>query len=145
MLTITKEVSFDCAHVLPWHEGQCKNIHGHTYKLQVTVAKKEKDLSAWVMDYGQLKQIINDKIVSAYDHALLLGGGELHHALLQLCQQFNLKHHYVPDNTTTEFIIEDIVNLLQVAFFTANLQNIKLVKVRLYESATSYAEWTEED
>lgn len=77
-VVITKEFSFDAAHQLPNHSGKCSSLHGHTYKLLVTVsgliipAIGVSD-EGMIIDFSDLKKIVNDAVVSKLDHALLLG------------------------------------------------------------------------
>ena len=61
-MLITKEFTFDAAHKLDWHQGKCKNLHGHTYKLQVTVVG-ELNKNGIVIDFGDLKNIVNNKVI----------------------------------------------------------------------------------
>lgn len=74
MLIITKTVSFDAAHLLTGHGGQCKNLHGHTYRVEVELgntpplAGQPDDM---VMDFKELKTVLNEEIVDACDHAFL--------------------------------------------------------------------------
>ena len=71
MLTATKTFTFDCAHRLPYHEGLCKNIHGHTYKVDVTVEGGRQGRGpedGMIIDFKRLKTICN-KLFNKYDHA----------------------------------------------------------------------------
>lgn len=73
-ICITKEFSWDMAHMLANHQGLCKNLHGHTYKMQITVQSandalcEEKDM---VMDFKDLKEIVKERIVDKLDHAFV--------------------------------------------------------------------------
>jgi len=74
MITVTKEFSFDCAHMLTGHEGPCKNLHGHTYKLQVEVTsysgvQEEGPSKGMIVDFKDLKQIVKELIVDKLDHS----------------------------------------------------------------------------
>ena len=69
-VSITKVFTFDSAHHLNDYEGKCKNIHGHTYKLEVTV-RGEVDKSGLVLDFHDLNDIVEDEVLSQVDHKYL--------------------------------------------------------------------------
>ena len=76
-IRITKEFVFDMAHALSNYDGKCKNIHGHTYKLFVTlIGIPCEDCSSpkngMVLDFGDLKNIVKIPIVDVFDHALVV-------------------------------------------------------------------------
>ena len=81
MVTVTKEVTFDCAHMLDGHEGLCRNLHGHTYKVQVTARRSGGFLiskgpaKGMVLDFSALKGIMQAHIVEPFDHAFVYHGG----------------------------------------------------------------------
>ena len=67
MVTVTKTIKFDAAHVLTNHEGLCKNLHGHTYRVDVSVAQAEGDASDMVIDFKDLKRIASEVICERFD------------------------------------------------------------------------------
>lgn len=69
-INITKVFTFDCAHHLNDYEGKCKHIHGHTYKLEVTV-KGTTDKNGLVIDFHDLNDIVENKIIEKVDHKYL--------------------------------------------------------------------------
>ena len=71
MITVTKTVKFDAAHVLTNHQGLCKNLHGHTYRVDVSVAQAEDDDRDMVIDFKDLKGIANEVICDRFDHAFI--------------------------------------------------------------------------
>ncbi|MEI7897813.1 MAG: 6-carboxytetrahydropterin synthase, partial [bacterium] len=76
-IRVTKEFRFEAAHALMGYDGPCKNIHGHSYELSVTVigtpvTDRSSAKLGMVMDFGDLKKIIKKQIVDPFDHALLL-------------------------------------------------------------------------
>ena len=74
MFKIAKEFNFDMAHMLDGHDGKCKNLHGHTYKLQVEVAGElvaDGAKRGMVMDYADLKAIVKTHILDPMDHAFI--------------------------------------------------------------------------
>jgi 6-pyruvoyltetrahydropterin/6-carboxytetrahydropterin synthase len=69
-MRITKEFSFDSAHKLDWHSGKCKNLHGHTYKLMVTVEGELND-NGIVVDFDDIKKAVKSEVLGKLDHAFL--------------------------------------------------------------------------
>ena len=67
---IAKEFTFDSAHVLPWHKGKCKNLHGHTYKIVVSL-KGNLNKNGIVVDFGELKKVVKKRVLTKLDHKYL--------------------------------------------------------------------------
>lgn len=115
-LTITKYFKFNSAHYLPEHPGRCANLHGHEWKLEVTVRRTTTNLdSGMVIDFSRLKQIVNESVVDRLDHRLL---------------------NDILPTPTAENIIQRIANELEGA---VSAYNLELVKLRLWETDTSCA------
>ena len=140
---ITKEFKFEMAHALHGYDGLCANIHGHSYRLWVTVrgdVKKElthtKD--GMVMDFTDIKSIIKPTIIKKYDHSLVLNANSPH-ANLDL-SAFD-KVFYLPYQPTSENLVTDFANSI-----TSLLpENVELLEVVLSETVSSFAEWNSED
>lgn len=113
-MIIVKQATFDSAHQLKWHKGKCKNLHGHTYKLEVGVKGKINE-NGIVIDFGDLKKIIEEKVIEKYDHKLL--------------------NDYF-ENPTAENIAVQILK---------DLKSDGVALVRLWETPTCYVEVTHED
>lgn len=71
MITVTKTVKFDAAHVLTNHQGLCKNLHGHTYRVDVSVTQADDDAGDMVIDFKDLKSIATEIICARFDHAFI--------------------------------------------------------------------------
>lgn len=69
-MMITKEFTFDSAHKLEWYKGKCNSLHGHTYKLQVTIQGK-LNKNGIVLDFEDLKRIVQEKVLEKLDHQYL--------------------------------------------------------------------------
>jgi 6-pyruvoyltetrahydropterin/6-carboxytetrahydropterin synthase len=69
-MIITKEFTFDSAHKLQGYAGKCANLHGHTYKLQVSVQGK-LNKQGMVIDFLELKKIVHEQVLSVLDHNYL--------------------------------------------------------------------------
>ena len=140
---ITKEFKFEMAHALHGYDGLCANIHGHSYRLWVTVrgdVKKENKhiKDGMVMDFDDLKSIINPTIIKKYDHSLVLNANSPH-ANLDL-SAFD-KVYYLPYQPTSENLVTDFANSI-----TSLLpENVELLKVVLSETVSSFAEWNKDD
>ena len=143
MIRITKAFKFEMAHALYGYDGLCKNIHGHSYRLWVTIRgkiknEKEHKKDGMVMDFDVMKKIIKPEIIEKYDHSLVLNVNSPH-AEIDL-SAFE-KVFYLPFQPTSENLVNDFAKLIK-----SNLpENVKLLKVVLSETATSFAEWNLED
>ena len=143
MIRITKAFKFEMAHALYGYDGLCKNIHGHSYRLWVTIRgeiKNEKGhkKDGMVMDFDVMKKIIKPKIIEKSDHSLVLNVNSPH-AEIDL-SAFE-KVFYLPFQPTSENLVNDFAKLIK-----SNLpENVELLKVVLSETATSFAEWNFED
>ena len=140
---ITKEFNFEMAHALHGYDGLCANIHGHTYRLWVTVrgdVKKENKhiKDGMVIDFMDLKSIIKPTIINKYDHSLVLNANSPH-ANLDL-SAFD-KVYYLPYQPTSENLVSDFAN----SIISLLPENVELLKVVLSETASSFAEWNSED
>lgn len=67
---VTRTFSFEAAHQLEWHSGACKNLHGHSYRLEVTVAG-ELDSNGIVIDFSDLSEVVNREVIDVFDHTYL--------------------------------------------------------------------------
>ena len=143
MIRITKEFKFEMAHALHGYDGLCKNIHGHSYKLCVTVKGEIKNDSGnakdgMVLDFDILKSIVKPEIINKYDHSLVLNANSPHSEidLSAFEKVFFLPYQPTSENLVTDFALK-IKNKLP--------QGIELYKVVLSETATSFAEWNSQD
>lgn len=145
-IRLTKEFSFEAAHALDGYDGPCREIHGHSYRLFVTVkgaplTAADDPKQGMVMDFGVLKRIVDDEIIARYDHALILQRTAASDDLrATLAQRFDnlIEVDYRP---TCENMLSDFA-----ARIGARLpQGVSLHALRLHETATSFAEWYAED
>ncbi|MCK8824927.1 6-carboxytetrahydropterin synthase QueD [Fuchsiella alkaliacetigena] len=146
MVSVSKEFSWDMAHMLAEHEGLCKNLHGHTYKLEVQVTKEVENRAqcssteGMVIDFKELKQIVNNCIIEPLDHAFMYwteSPDELEHSLAETLEQGGRKIVKVNFRPTAEMMAVYFFDLLKSEF--AN-RNIILQKVKVWETPSSYAE-----
>ena len=142
-IRITKEFKFEMAHALHGYDGLCKNIHGHSYKLRVTVrgnVRQEKGhkKDGMVMDFSVIKDIVKPEVIDKYDHSLVLNADSPHATIDLFAFE---KVHYLPFQPTSENLVLDFVKTIKEKIPS----HVELYKVVLSETATSFAEWNLED
>ena len=145
VLRVTKEFRFETAHALWNYDGPCRNIHGHSYVLYVTIigqpiSDKDHPKLGMVMDFSELKKIVNDLIINRFDHALLINAHTPHLDSTKDVKMFG-KVVAVPYQPTCENMVLDFATCLQAAM----PDHIRLHSLRLHETATAYAEWFASD
>jgi len=145
-IRITKHFDFESAHALYGYDGKCKNIHGHSYHLYVTVIgipieNSEHPKNGMVMDFGDLKVIVKQEIVEKFDHAVVLNENSPHKELANTINDHSHKVVLVPYQPTSENMLLDFSERIQ----TRLPQNVLLHSLKLYETANSYAEWFADD
>jgi len=145
LIRITKEFKFEMAHALKGYDGPCRNIHGHSYELKVTIAghpitDENNPKLGMVMDFGDLKQIVRKTIVDEFDHALVLYNKMPEALVTELKGNFEriLILDYQP---TSELMIVDFANRIKAEL----PEGISLKYLLLRETVTSYAEWFAEE
>lgn len=144
-IRLTKQFEFEMAHALYNYDGLCRNIHGHSYKLSVTIIGEpnndiESSKYGMVMDFGLLKQLIKPNIVDKFDHSLVLYKNENTDFLKTENRLFE-KVYIIDFQPTAENLLihfADIIKNLLPA-------DIKLFSIKLHETANSYAEWYAND
>ncbi len=144
-IRVTKEFRFESAHALMGYDGPCRNVHGHSYELSVTVAgtpveDPESVKLGMVMDFGDLKRIIKKQIVDPFDHALLLNSSMPNKDLLTFGEPFT-NVVLLPYQPTSENFLIDFARRIQPLL----PPGVRLHSMRLRETANSYAEWFAED
>ena len=111
--SVSRSFTFEAAHRLPWHEGKCRELHGHSYRLEVTVEGPldERDV---VMDFADVRDVVEREVVSRYDHRYL---------------------NDLIDNPTAEVIAQEIWKALEAA-------ELQVSRIRLWETTDSWVEVT---
>lgn len=144
-IRVTKEFNFEIAHALWNYDGPCANIHGHSYRMFVTVIGDSIDdennpKNGMVIDFGDLKNIVNQEIVHPLDHSIILSK-KAFDSLNNTGNQMFKKQYIVDYQPTCENMVVDFAQKL-LKKIPAGL---KLHNIKLYETATSFAEWYAED
>lgn len=145
-IRITKQFTFETGHALYGYDGKCKNVHGHSYKLSVTVIGKPiTDNSnvkfGMVIDFTDLKKIVKEEIVDVFDHATVFNKNTPH---VELAKELKDRgHHVILVNyqPTSENMVIDFADKIKNRL----PNNIKLFSLRLQETETSFAEWFASD
>ncbi|KUY30127.1 6-carboxytetrahydropterin synthase [Elizabethkingia ursingii] len=146
MIRITKIFTFETAHVLYNYDGKCKNMHGHSYKLFVTVkGKPVNDLdnpkNGMVVDFGDIKKIVNEEVVDIWDHAVLINANSPHKELGNELEGRGHKVIYCGFQPTCENMLYEIAAKVQSKLPS----EISLAYLKLHETENSYGEWFAED
>jgi len=131
IIRVTREFSFEMAHVLGDYDGPCRNVHGHSYRLFVTVAgipvnNSNNPKNGMVIDFNDLNKIVEEKIIKGKAEMLKTTFGN------------TVIVDYQP---TCENLVNDFAGRLYNEF----PGGVKLHSLRLYETAKSYAEWFASD
>ncbi|MBQ0767782.1 MAG: 6-carboxytetrahydropterin synthase [Bizionia sp.] len=145
-IRITKLFSFETGHALYGYDGKCKNVHGHSYKLSVTVIGKPISDSSnvkfgMVIDFGDLKKIVKEEIVDVFDHATVFNKNTPHVELAKELQQRDHSVLLVDYQPTSEMMVIDFAEKIKQRL----PENIQLHALKLQETDSSYAEWYASD
>jgi 6-pyruvoyltetrahydropterin/6-carboxytetrahydropterin synthase len=132
-MKIAKEYSWEMGHRLPFHEGKCKNLHGHSYKCMVEL-NGEPDKNGMVLDYYDMKTIIQP-IIDELDHSFMVYSEDKE--VIEFLDKINSRNVVVDFQSTAENICLFLLKKIK----EANLPgNIKSIKVKVLETENTYAE-----
>ena len=145
IIRVTKEFSFEMAHALWNYDGPCRNVHGHSYRLFVTLNGKPLDdtdnpKNGMVIDFSDLKKIVKREIVDVFDHCVVVS----RHFDKEKTDMFSALFGntvLVDYQPTCENLVSDFAGRISKQL----PDGTKLHSLKLYETATSYAEWYAED
>lgn len=144
-IRVTKRFHFEMAHTLHEYDGLCRNIHGHSYNLEVTLTGEPRNQpghpkDGMVMDFGDLKKLVKSQIVSRFDHSLMVNK-LVPEEQIELLRKTSERIILVDFQPTTENIVSYIAKILQEKLPS----EVSLFSIRLFETVTSFAEWFAED
>jgi 6-pyruvoyltetrahydropterin/6-carboxytetrahydropterin synthase len=145
IVRVSKKFTFDMAHALYGYDGPCKNIHGHTYMLTVTLRgtilnQANTPKNGMVIDFTDFKQIVSKAVLNEFDHSLVLNAFSPHANLNDLNDNFE-KINYVPYQPTCENMLLDFLDRIRKKLPI----NVTVSNIKLEETPSSYAEWFIED
>lgn len=145
-IRITKQFTFETGHALYGYDGKCKNVHGHSYKLSVTVigtpiTDRENVKFGMVIDFSDLKKIVKEEIVDQFDHATVFNKTTPH---VELANELKTRGHHVilvDYQPTSENMVIDFAERIKNRL----PKNISLFSLKLQETESSFAEWYASD
>jgi 6-pyruvoyltetrahydropterin/6-carboxytetrahydropterin synthase len=145
-IRITKQFNFETGHALYGYDGKCRNVHGHSYKLSVTVIGSPITDSnhvkyGMVIDFSDLKKIVKEEIVDVFDHATVFNKNTPH---VELAKELSERDHdviLVDYQPTSENMVIDFSNKIKARL----PKNIQLHSLKLQETESSFAEWYASD
>ena len=146
IIRLTKKFNFEMAHALKNHDGLCAHLHGHSYGLTVTVIGKpliqaEHPKNGMVMDFNELKKIVNEEVITHCDHALMLNQSQQPEIPSSDNAALWGKTIFVDYQPTSENMLIDFAQRI-----TKRLpKHVELHHLVLQETAQSSAEWWAED
>ena len=151
---VSKEFTFDSAHMLQDHKGMCKNLHGHTYKLQVELLSSDTasagSSEGMVVDFSEISHIIKDLVVSKFDHAFISWENapvdSEEHQLRTKVEELGMRVVLLPHKPTAELMAEHIFNTINLAIRShvskRISEKVRVCSVKLWETPTSMAMFT---
>ena len=137
MITVTKTIRFDAAHILTNHQGLCKNLHGHAYRVDVSVTQGDGDTSDMVIDFKDLKRIASEVVCERFDRAFIYNtesAGE--REIAAVVEKNGMRTVAIPFRSTAE-------NLARMFFGELKARIPGLSAVKVWETADSCAEYRE--
>ena len=144
-IRLTRLFTFEMAHALQGYDGPCSNIHGHSYRLEVTVIGSPAEDAAhpkngMVLDFGDLKRLVQETVLNNVDHALLLHT-DSPPDLVETLRRLHHKLLLTPYQPTCENMLTDFSTRL----LRAMPANVQLFSLKLWETQNSFAEWYASD
>lgn len=134
MISITKKIEFEAAHRLSNYDGSCREIHGHTYKLEVTVTGPIQDDTDMVLDFKILKKNLSETVLKHFDHSLILKDEPGNR---QVFDAYTGKITWMNHEPTAERMLVWMASALSPLL----PKSTSLESLRLYETSGSFASW----
>jgi len=143
-MLITRRLEFDAGHRIPHHASQCRHLHGHRYVIEISLSGEIIDtegaaMQGMVMDFSEVKNIANTVLVSRWDHAFLVyqGDREVVDFLATLAGHKTVVLPVVP---TAENLAKEAFRILDAAYLDGYGNQLRLQRVRLYETPNNWAD-----
>ena len=139
---VTRHEEFETAHLLPNYNGPCGNLHGHSYKIEVTVEGDSDDGFGMIIDFNHLKKAIKECVP---DHKFIFFEDDIiSQEIIKVLDKYHLKYESYPFYTTAENMVEYFAYKIE-NYLHINYPNIYVVEVKLWETTNSYAVWRKEN
>lgn len=132
-MKIAKEFKWEMGHRLPFHEGKCRNLHGHSYRCMIELTG-QPDKNGMLLDYYELKKIV-DPIIDKMDHSFMVFDKDLE--LIEMLDKLGSNKLVVNFESTAENICVYLLNEVRKSSLPSNVESIK---VRVLETDNTYAE-----
>lgn len=145
IIRVTREFTFEMAHVLWNYDGPCRNVHGHSYRLFVTISgvpvnDSRNPKNGMVIDFADLKDIVQKEIISVFDHAVAVSR-DFDREKMELFKETFGNTVVLNYQPTCENLVADFAQRIKKLLPSV----VQLHSLKLYETAKSYAEWFAED
>ena len=143
-MQITRRLEFDAGHRIPSHTSQCRHLHGHRYAIEITlsgdiITAEGLSEQGMVMDYSEVKRIAKEQLVDAWDHAFLVYRGDK--AVLDFLSGLPEHKTVVLDvPPTAENLATVAFNILNSAYRDTYANQLRLERVRIYETPNNWAD-----
>ena len=135
MITVTKTIKFDAAHILTNHDGLCKNLHGHTYRVDISVTQLKGDNRDMVIDFKELKRIATEAICDRFDHAFIYNTKSIgEQEIAAVVGKHGMRTVAIPFRSTAE-------NLARLFYEELKPKIPELSAIKVWETADSNAEY----
>lgn len=139
MIRLTRIFDFEMAHAIHGYSGACRNLHGHSYELHVTVAGRTPAKgyipgTGFVIDFKELKRLVQRNIIDVFDHKVILSKAYIAANALMALQENLVVFEAEP--TAENLLIHFKEQLAAVL-----PPGISIEAMKLYETKSSYAEW----
>jgi len=133
-MQVSKDFTWEMSHRLPFHQGPCKNIHGHTYRLRISIDGLPT-MNYMVIDFYDVDKIVK-KYISNLDHSFICDSNDS--LMIDFLNSNAFKLYIINDYTTCENITNYLLDLLSVEFF--KFDNIHKITIRIYETSDTFSE-----
>lgn len=136
MIKLGKDYIWEMSHRLPFHNGWCKNIHGHSYKMRLELVG-ELDENGMLIDFYDIDKVVKP-VINLYDHSMLVD--EKDETTLKFLKENDFRYVTINFTSTSENIAIKFVQQFAEEF--RKHQNIKELSVRVYETSDAFAEYS---
>lgn len=141
LIKVTRHEEFEASHLLPNYEGKCRNLHGHTYKLELTLEGPQMDnYYGMVMDFNDLKKMIKEIVP---DHKFLVYKDDvISMEIVEILNKYNLEYMLFSHPTTAENMVKDFAEMFEDYIHNElNIPNVHVYELKLWETTNSHATW----
>ncbi len=131
---VAKEYHWEMSHRLPFHDGPCKNLHGHSYKL-ILALEGELDKNSMVLDYYEIDRIIRP-MMNQLDHAFLCDKDD--NMMIEFLENNGFKYSIIPYFTTSENLVTYFLDNIKKEF--QKFDNLLTLSITVFETIDAFAE-----